>query len=390
MTSNSSIRSLGGVAPAAICRAVLIARAAVVMNVAAAGLLLVEVRWPVLAVLATVGVAAAAMLSALSRWPWLVRHPWLVMLVDLSVALLVLGLSGVWMAFFWYLTGSAALAGALLGMRALPVWAVQAAIGFTVAATVLRTGDPSPEFTALVAAFPTVGVLAGLGASAATGALVRYVDLSVEMLAAAQRSAAASERARLARELHDSVSKTLRGVSFAALALPSSLRRHPALAERLAATVSHGAQAAAREARELMEGLRADRLDRDFAATVRQLCHGWSTATSIVTTVDAAPVEPPVPVRYELVNILREALRNVERHAGASRVLVTVRAAEGRIVVAVHDDGTGFTVVPLTTLHAGGHYGIVGMTERARAAGGALTVRSAPGGGTTVTVRVPA
>ena len=98
----------------------------------------------------------------------------------------------------------------------------------------------------------------------------------------------------LARELHDSVAKTLRGITFAALALPASLRRQPALAEQLATTVSEGAEAAAREARELLEALRVDAADRPFPDTVRMACRQWSERTGIGVEASVAPVEPPV------------------------------------------------------------------------------------------------
>jgi signal transduction histidine kinase len=376
-------------APAAIARAVLLGRAAIASTAAAAGLLLVEDWWRILAVVATVAAGTVAEVSVLTRWPVVTRHPWPALAVDLALAVAVLVLSRGGMAFFCFVAGSAALGGALLGMRALPLWAAQAALGFTAAAAVLRANDPPPDVAAFIVAFPMISVLAGIGAAAATTALQRHLDLAVEVIGAAQRSAAASERARLARELHDSVAKTLRGVSFAALALPQSLRRHPALAEQLAGTVSRGAEAAAREARQLLEGLRSDQLDLGFAETVRATAHDWSDRWRIPVRVDAEPVEPGVEVRYEVVRILAEALQNVARHAGAHRVDVVVRAAGGRLEVRVRDDGRGFTPRDLAALQADGHLGIVGMAERARNVGGSLRVSALPGRGTEIVAVTP-
>ncbi|MET7392773.1 ATP-binding protein [Dactylosporangium sp. NPDC005572] len=377
------------IAPAAVARAVLLGRAAVAATGAGAGLLLVDDPARVVAVLATVAGVTVAQVSLLTRWPALARHPWPALAADLAVAVALAVLSGGGMAFFAWVAGSAALGGALLGMRAVPLWIGQAALGFAAAGAVLRTSAPPPEVAAFVAAFPMVSVLAGLGAAAATGALQRQLDLAVAMVAEAQRSAAASERARLARELHDSVAKTLRGVSFAALALPSSLRRHPALAEQLAGTVSRGAEAAAREARQLLEELRADPLDLGFADAVRETCHAWAHRSMIAVDVSAVPVEPSVEARYELVRVLAEALQNVERHAGARRVAVTVTARGRRLELRVADDGRGFVPRDLAALQAGGHLGIVGMAERARNAGGSLRVAAAPGEGTELVVSVP-
>jgi len=90
--------------------------------------------------------------------------------------------------------------------------------------------------------------------------------------------------------------------------------------------------------------------------------------------------------------ILREALTNVARHAGARHVVVVLTVADGVLTLTVRDDGHGF-VVPgdLGALQHGGHVGIVGMAERARSVGGALTVTSQPGSGTVVrvTLRLP-
>jgi signal transduction histidine kinase len=378
------------VAPAAIARAVLLGRAVVTVTAAAAGLLLVEERWRVPAVIALVVAATAAQVAVLTRRPGaLVRHPWPALLADLLVAGGVLALSRGGMAFFCYSAGAAALAGALLGMRALPLWVAQAALGFGAAAVLLRQSRPSPEVTAFVAAFPVLGLLAGVGATVATAALVRYVELTVAVVASAQRSAAASERARLARELHDSVAKTLRGVSFAAVALPQSLRRHPALAEQLADTVSRGAEVAAREARELMEGLRADDPGQDFGFGVARACRDWEQRTGIRTQVRIDDVDPPLETRYELLRILREGLVNVERHARATRVWVQVTAHPAEVELTVADDGVGFAAGDLDALRAAGHLGLVGVHERAGGVGGTAEMLSAPGEGSLLRVRAP-
>ncbi|MGI5182450.1 sensor histidine kinase [Dactylosporangium sp. CA-152071] len=376
------------VAPAAICRSLLLGRAAVVLVAAGAGLLVVAETWRIVAVLVITAVSTVAIVSALTRWPGLVRRPSAVLMVDLAVAIAIMYAMDGGMAYFCYLVGSAALAGALWGMRALPVCVGYAALGYVAAGMIVRGNASSPEVAAFIAAFPVMCLLAGIGAATATAALVRFMTLSVSAIAQAQQSAAASERARLARELHDSVAKTLRGISFAALALPSSLRRQPALAEQLAATVSQGAEAAAREARELLEGLRVDAVDQPLRDTVSMVCQQWADRTGIGLSLNVASVDPPVDVRYELMRILGEALTNVERHAGARRVRVTLTGGADAATLSVRDDGDGFVAQEPTAWQADGHFGIVGMYERARRAGGELQFTTAPGSGTTVTVQV--
>jgi signal transduction histidine kinase len=380
------------VAAAALCRAVLLGRAVVTVTAAGAGLLIVPHPLRIVLVMAVVVVSAAVQVVVLTRWPAVVRHMLPVLLADSVLLAAVYVLNAGSAAFYLFAAGAAALAGVLAGYRAWPLWAVQAVIGFLAAAQVLRAGGVTPSVAAFVVAFPMATVVTGLVAAAVTAATVRHVDLLVEVIAAAQRAAAASERARLARELHDSVAKTLRGVSFAAVALPASMRSRPALAEQLAGVVAHGADAAAREARDLIAGLRADNPALPFTAAVSRLCDEWSRASGTPVRIQADPVEPPPGARYELSRILHEALQNVARHAGATRVDVWLRGDRaGGLRLVVRDDGLGFPVpADLTVLRADGHFGLLGMAERARSAGAQFAVRSTPGDGTLIEVLVPA
>lgn len=376
------------VAAAALARAVLIGRAVATMIAAAGGLLLVHDRWPVLAVLLLVTAATGAQLAALGRWPGLVTRPAAAIAVDFLLVLAVLAVSRGGVAYFCFAAGAGAVAGVLLGLRALPVWAAHAALGFTVIADVLRRTEPPVDIMAYVVAFPMAGALAGVGAAMATTALTNQIEFSAQLVVSAQRSAAASERARLARELHDSVAKTLRGVSLAALALPSVLRRQPALAEHLAGTVVAGATAAAKQARALLAEMRTD--VRNLAPGIEELGRAWSASTGIPVRVSATAVDPPDAVSYELIAILREALANVARHGRAGWVTVRLTPQGSGLLLEISDDGVGFAVPPdLSGLQTAGHFGLVGMDERARAVGGVLRIDSGPGSGTTITVHVP-
>jgi signal transduction histidine kinase len=369
---------------------VLLARAAATLTAGAVGLRLVADPRPLLAALAVVAVTTAAGLAVLSRHPHVARHPVPVLAADTAAVLGVLALDRGGVTFYCCAVGASALAGVLAGMWALLPAAAHTALGYTVAAAVLPVGA-DPRLAGFVLTFPIACVLAAAGAAVATAALRRYVELSVRVVASAQRTAAASERARLARELHDSVTKTLRGVSFAALALPQSLRRHPALAEQLAGTVSRGAEAAAQEARELVDGLRLDTLDGDFADTVQAICRQWSQSYGIPVRLATTPVDPPVAVRYELARILQEALHNVARHAAAGRTTVSLHRGGRHLLLRIHDDGRGFGLpADLSQLRAAQHFGLIGMYERAATVDGSLHVASAPGRGTTVEVTVPA
>ncbi|WP_433533072.1 sensor histidine kinase [Micromonospora sp. CA-263727] len=381
------------VAYVALCRAILLGRLALTLAAVGVGIRLVDDTWQTVGTLVVITAATILQISVLSRWPAVIRWRLCFLAVDTALMIAVLVLSRGGIAFFCYAAGFAALTGALLGTRALPLWIVNAGLGLTVATQLLRAeGAQTADSVAapFVLAFPMIDIVCGYGAAVVTAALARYIDASVAAVTSAHQSAAASERARLARELHDSVAKTLRGVSFAAVALPSLLRRQPDLAEELASTVSAGADTAIREARELLSGLRRDALDRPLAEYLRQACRAWSERTGVPVRLDATAVEPTPAARYELAQILNEALENVARHADATLVEVGLHERAGDVMMTIHDNGVGFALPDeLTTLSTAGNFGIIGMTERSQAIGGTLRVDSSPGGGTTVVAHVP-
>lgn len=207
---------------------------------------------------------------------------------------------------------------------------------------------------------------------------------------------AAEERTRLAREMHDSLTATLSGIALSANGLPSWVRKSPDRAEQEARRIATAAQVATREARSLIAELRDDSAGVPLVDAVRVLAGEWESRTGVPVRVDAeAGADLPAPARREMVTIVREALENVGRHAEASRVDIIAAVNAGELEVRVRDDGRGMPGRPddpgwLEALARGGHYGLVGMHERARRAGGRLAVRSVPGGGTEVTASIPA
>jgi signal transduction histidine kinase len=380
------------VAAVAVIRAVLVGRLVVMIATIAASIRLVDdpLR-PVLA-LVLVTLVTAGELYLINHRPGILRRRLGSLTLGVIMTLSVLVISGGGLAFYCYALGSCMVAGALLGTGGLVLWLAQAGLGLAMVTQLLRSIDPGARsvLAPFLIAIPVADIIAGLATAALTAALTRYIQLSIETARSAQRSAAASERARLARELHDSVAKTLRGVSFAAVALPTSLRRHPDLAEQLAATVSTGAETAQREARELLSALRRDVPDQPFVETVQSVCADWTSASGVPVALDLVRAEPTLAARYELTQILSEVLRNVAQHAEATLVEVELTSENGWIRLSVHDDGAGFALPPdLSRLSQSGSFGVVGMSERARSIGGRLQVESHPGNGTTVAVTAP-
>lgn len=261
------------------------------------------------------------------------------------------------------------------GLAAIAVWI--AVLGIAWAA----------GFTAVeLCLIPLAGLVTAMGSI-----LRRYQSHRRRRAATTVRlTAAAAERARLARDMHDSLSKTLDALALGVAALPTTLDE-PARARRLAQTLQDATQHAAHESRKLIGDLRAavpGLLDRD---TLTSLAGHWSSETGIAVAVTAEPVDVGDDSAYELMWIVREALRNVAVHADARRAVIAIGpAANGSgATVSISDDGHGFDVpASLTPLQKAGHMGLVGMTERASVVGGALEIVSSPAG-TRVTATVP-
>ena len=97
-------------------------------------------------------------------------------------------------------------------------------------------------------------------------------------------------------------------------------------------------------------------------------------------------MEPPAHVRGELLQIAREAMSNVARHADATEATVRLARDDANLELEIHDNGRGFET---TTTPLDGHFGLANMRDRAIAMGGTLRVESAAGSGTHIIVRIP-
>ncbi|MGW0390280.1 sensor histidine kinase [Streptomyces sp. NPDC003042] len=199
-----------------------------------------------------------------------------------------------------------------------------------------------------------------------------------------------AEREHLAREMHDSVSKTLHGLALAADALSRMSDDDPAAIRRQAELVAGAARRASSESRELLTGLRRD-LDApgvSLSAELRALTD--ATAGAELRTTGVLPVIPPT-VAGHLLAVAAEAVENARRHAGAGRIVVAVAVDRTHLTLDVEDNGKGLPpALSLTSLTQSGHFGVLGMTERAAAIGARLHLgpRSA-GPGTRVQLSLP-
>jgi two-component system sensor histidine kinase UhpB len=193
-----------------------------------------------------------------------------------------------------------------------------------------------------------------------------------------------SERARLARDLHDECNQALTGVL---LRLQATMQHAPEdLRDELRDT-KEVATTAMDELLRLARELRPAALDdHGLQAALRTQVERFSDQTGVPAELRVYDELADLPVHEQTVvyRVVQESLSNVARHAQAAHVVVEVGRDHGRPVVRVADDGVGFT---LREARADG-IGLVGMRERARLARGRLEVQSTPGRGTVVELRL--
>lgn len=204
---------------------------------------------------------------------------------------------------------------------------------------------------------------------------------------------AASERERLARDIHDTLAQTLAGlVLLAERAGRQSRDGRTDAAARSIATVEQVARDALAEARALVAQTAAVPAEPAFSEAVARLVERFRTEAGLQIEFDSGEMPSAAldrEVQVVLLRCLQESLANVRKHAAAQHVVVRVgvrREGDGgaSVELVVHDDGVGFD------LHAPRPgFGLDGMGERVALAGGDLSVASSPGDGTALRVRLP-
>lgn len=197
------------------------------------------------------------------------------------------------------------------------------------------------------------------------------------------------ERSRLARDLHDAMTQTLFSLRLTLETAASTVDQDPAGAARHIRAASELVDATFRELRTLIFELRPPALEVDgLAETVRKHLEVVGRAHGLAVRVSSRGVRrPAAEVEAAMYRIVQEAVTNVVRHAQAASVEVEIDVGGDVVTVQVGDDGTGFD--PSARGIRARHLGLTSMRERAQAAGGACTIDSAPGRGTTVRVEVP-
>ncbi|MDX1691364.1 MAG: sensor histidine kinase [Acidimicrobiia bacterium] len=267
------------------------------------------------------------------------------------------------------------------------------ALAVTVGAIVvihLDRGGLGPEFRLDLTAFLPVWLLGRLSA-----AHLRHIDDLEARAELADRDreqrtalAAAEERRRIARELHDIVAHGMSVMVVHAENASDTVESEPALARRSLDVIAETGRGSIEELRRVLGVLRdADRpelLPQPTLADVATLVERFDAAGLTVHLDDTVDADVPASVGASAHHIVREALTNVIRHAGASTARVSLGTDDDRLTVIVSDDGRG----PAGDRGDRGH-GLRGIRERAEALGGSADFTPPPGGGFRVAATLP-
>ncbi len=206
-----------------------------------------------------------------------------------------------------------------------------------------------------------------------------------------QRLSLLEERSAIARELHDSLAQSLSYTKIQLTRLSALLERggDPQAAQAVLDELREGVSSAYRQLRELLTTFRMKVGGASFDAALREVMNDFGRRTSLPAAVrgELAGLEPSANAQIHVLQIVREALTNVEKHARARSVSIELqRGADGSFGVAIEDDGVGIA----TETSPAQHFGLDIMRDRASLLGGAIDIGRRSGGGTRVSLRVPA
>ena len=207
----------------------------------------------------------------------------------------------------------------------------------------------------------------------------------------AQFAAVLAERTRIAREIHDNLAQEMSGISVqlevVARTMPPGADAARGHLDRARQQVRHGIA----EARRYVWDLRSPILDNNdlptaLAETARRLTNETAVQAQVEVNGTFRPLTPLV--EDNLLRIGQEAMNNAVKHAQAQRIAVNLVFDARRVQLSVRDDGCGFDPSVASNGRAG-HFGLIGMRERAEQIGGTLSILSASGSGTEIVVDVP-
>jgi signal transduction histidine kinase len=313
----------------------------------------------------------------------------------------VCGLTLVWAPLMWLVPEAAYLVFPLffLYLHLLPGWVGPAAVVATTGLTILALAVHGGLTVGGVVG-PIVGagvaLLIGLGYGALQRRSIEREALMAELLATRDRLAATereqgvlAERARLAREIHDTVAQGLSSIQMLLYAAERADATGPGIAHvRLARQTAADGLA---ETRRFIRELAPPSLERGLGTALQRLAEAWAQREGVDVEV-SLPSEVPLRMDAQaaLLRIAQGALANVAQHAEAAHVRVALAQAGTDVQLTIADDGRGFDPAWAgDTASATDSFGLRAMRERAEQLDGALSVVGTPGAGTVVAVTLP-
>ncbi len=199
-----------------------------------------------------------------------------------------------------------------------------------------------------------------------------------------------AERERIARELHDTLLQSVQGLIMRFQSVADQIPDDQPAKVSINTALDRADQMLV-EGRDRVHDLR-NRDSRRLDVILRELMREqpFDSAAQLDLACDGAPRAIQPLIAEEIVRIAGEALFNAAKHARASQILVRVSYGAKRLQVIMQDNGVGIAANPQAWTGREGHYGLIGMQERARKMGAQLSIESAPGTGTRVILAVRA
>jgi signal transduction histidine kinase len=217
---------------------------------------------------------------------------------------------------------------------------------------------------------------------------IRASSQQLRALASRLQTVREEERTVIAREIHDELGQALTGLKLDISWMKQQLARQPDVVVQFASLLSQ-VDRTLNAVRRISTALRPSVLDQlGLAAALEWQGQEFATRTGIEVALDLAADDATIPdeVSSSAFRILQESLTNVARHSSATHVTIRFAQTAALLVLEVSDDGVGLA---RASLDGASSLGLVGMRERALACGGEFDIVSAPGRGTTVSLRVP-
>jgi len=198
-----------------------------------------------------------------------------------------------------------------------------------------------------------------------------------------------TERQRMARELHDTLAQGLAGLILQLEAVDSHISAgHTQKAQSIIQQAMGRARTTLADARQAIGDLRESQSPRELVDSIQEQADRFTHDTGIPCEVNLCSLEILSPeVAQNALRAVSEGLINIARHANATQAVIEMSFNGHKLEIEIRDDGIGFD--PQDCVGRAGHYGLLGMRERARILGGSLSIESYSSRGSTLKLELP-